>query len=161
MNTSNRGLDGGTARRYDWSRLNRQQIGRYAEYFTKLEFTLHGSQVYTAEVDDRGIDFVVRTEDGKHYDIQVKSLRERGYVFARKEHFQLRDNLCMAFVLFREGVEPDLYLIPSTAWKRIDPLFRDREYEGLKSAPEWGLNVSKKNFPLLEEYRFATVVERF
>jgi hypothetical protein len=35
--------------RYDWARLNPLQVGRYAEYFTKMEFTLYGFEVYTSE----------------------------------------------------------------------------------------------------------------
>lgn len=46
--------------RYTWSRLSSLQLGRYAEYFVKMEFTLYGFDVYTSEVDDRGIDFVIR-----------------------------------------------------------------------------------------------------
>jgi len=35
-------------------------VGRYAEYYVKMEFTLHGFDVYSAaEVDDKGIDFVI------------------------------------------------------------------------------------------------------
>lgn len=30
--------------RYDWSRLNHLQLCRYAEYFTKMEFTLNLSR---------------------------------------------------------------------------------------------------------------------
>jgi hypothetical protein len=52
--------------RDDWSRLTRLQIGRYAEYFVKTEFTLHGFEMYTSEVDTHGIDFVVRRRDGRY-----------------------------------------------------------------------------------------------
>ncbi len=41
---------------YDWGKLNHLQLGRYAEYFVKMEFTRHGFDVYSAEVDDKGID---------------------------------------------------------------------------------------------------------
>ena len=46
--------------RHDWARLNHLQIGRFAEYLVKMEFTLFGFDVYGAEVDDKGIDFVIR-----------------------------------------------------------------------------------------------------
>jgi hypothetical protein len=29
-----------------------------------------------------------------------------------------------------------------------------RDYEGKKSKPEWGLNLSRRTIPLLEQYRF-------
>jgi len=37
-----------------WSKLNRQQLGTYAEYLVKMEFTKHKDfNVFAAEVDDR------------------------------------------------------------------------------------------------------------
>src|SRR5262245_19891966 len=43
-----------------WSHLSDQRLGKYAEYYTKMEFTLHGFDVYGAEVDDKSIDFLIR-----------------------------------------------------------------------------------------------------
>src|SRR5437660_8549417 len=74
--------------RYSWSRLNNLQVGRYAEYFVKMEFALYGFQVYTAEVDDRGIDFIVRHVSGRFYEIQVKSVRGLSCIFMQKDKFQ-------------------------------------------------------------------------
>ncbi|WP_409176443.1 DUF4365 domain-containing protein [Brevibacillus fortis] len=140
-------------RKYEWSKLNHLQLGRYAEYFVKMEFTLLGFEVYTSEVDDRGIDFVIR-KDNKYYDIQVKSARNNNYVFFAKSKFDLRENLLAAVVLLEEGEAPRLYLIPSTRWRESDALFASKDYEGLKSQPEWGLNLSRKNLPLLEPFTF-------
>ncbi len=61
--------------RYNWGRLNPLPVGRYAEYLVKLEFTLFEFSVFGAEVDDRGIDLVARTNEAIHYDVQVKSIR--------------------------------------------------------------------------------------
>jgi hypothetical protein len=41
-----------------------------------MDFTLYGFEVYSSEVDDRGIDFVVRSASGRYYDVQVKSVRD-------------------------------------------------------------------------------------
>ena len=35
--------------RHQWNSLNTQQIGAYAEYFVKMELTMHGFQVYSTE----------------------------------------------------------------------------------------------------------------
>ena len=43
-----------------WSNLNHMQLGKYAEYYAKMEFTSYGYDVYTSEVDDHGVDFVAR-----------------------------------------------------------------------------------------------------
>jgi len=61
--------------KYNWGRLNHLQLGKYAEYFVKMEFTLFGFEVYDSEVDDRGIDFVVRKDENNYYDVQVKSIQ--------------------------------------------------------------------------------------
>ena len=144
---------------YIWSRLNKQQVGAFTEYFVKMELTMYGFQVYRTEVDDRGIDFVARFEQGPFLEVQVKSLRSTGYVFMQKEKFVLHKHLYLALGLLLDGQPPELYLIPSIVWKQGDGVFVNRDYEGLKSKPEWGLNISNKNRPLLEPYRFDQVVE--
>ena len=75
--------------KYDWDRLNHLQLGRYAEYYAKMEFTLFGFDVYSAEVDDHGIDFVIRKGENTHYDVQVKSARGLNYIFFHKDKFKL------------------------------------------------------------------------
>jgi hypothetical protein len=146
-------------KKYEWSRLNKLQIGKYAEYFVKMEFTQYGFDVYSSEVDDRGIDFVVRKEPSAYYDVQVKSVREIGYVFFPKSKFILRKNLLAAIVLFLESKPPQIYLITSEAWLKPNALLRDREYIGKKSEPEWGLNISKKNMPLLSKFAFEDIIK--
>lgn len=139
---------------HDWSRLNHLQIGRYAEYFTKMQFVLLGLDVYSAEVDDRGIDFVVRQEPDRYWDVQVKSVRKLNYVFVRKDVFRLRPNLLLSLTLFEDGRAPDQYLIPASRWADPDGLFVDRDYEGRVSKPEYGLNLSRTRLPQLESFRF-------
>jgi hypothetical protein len=39
-------------------------------------------------------------------------------------------------------------------------LLVDRNYEGLQSAPEWGINISKRNQALLDAYKFDTVIQQ-
>lgn len=146
--------------RYIWSRLNNLQVGKYTEYFVKMELTMCGFEVYTTEVDDRGIDFVARRDGVPFIEVQVKSLRDSGYVFMQKTKFELRDNLYLAFGRLIEGKPPELYLIPSRVWDNPTGVLVSRDYEGLKSSPEWGLNVSRKNVPALEPYRFETTIAK-
>lgn len=144
--------------RYNWKVLNRQQVGAFSEYSVKMELTMFGFQVYSTEVDDRGIDFIVRYENGPFLSIQVKSIREKGYVFMQKEKFELSADLYLALAILNEGAEPRLFLIPSEAWKEPNALLVDRDYIGKKSKPEWGVNLSKKNMVSLEEYAFPKMV---
>jgi len=145
---------------YKWSELSKQQLGRYAEYFVKMEFTLHGFDVYTTEVDDKGIDFIIRKDIGAYCEIQVKSSRNLTYIFFRKDKCVLHESFLVAVVLFTDDQLPDLYLVPSTTWRTPNALFVDRDYRGKKSKPEWGLNLSKRNLPLLQPYAFEEQVKR-
>lgn len=147
-------------RRYQWNALNKQQVGTYTEYFVKMELTMYGFEVYTTEVDDRGIDFVARKARGPFIEVQVKSLRTYGYVFMRKAHFELRDNVYLALGLLFQDEPPRLYLIPATTWLNPNEVFVDRNYEGRKSEPEWGINLSPKNMKALEPFVFESTIER-
>ncbi len=138
----------------NYQALSHLQLGRYAEYLVKMELTSYGLDVYTSEVDDHGVDFVFKA--GKEfYEVQVKSARldRTSYVFMSKDKFDVdNENLYLALVLFDEGMEPQVYIIPSFSWKRENDLFRNRTYLNKKSKPEWGLNISNKNLYLLESY---------
>lgn len=139
----------------NWSKLNNLQLGRYAEYYTKMEFASYGYEVYTSEVDDHGIDFIAKTKSGIFLEIQVKSIRQTNYVFMQKGKWDINSqNTYLALLIFEDGKLPETYLIPATAWKTPNELLCDKDYEGLKSKPEYGLNLSKKNMPLLEEYKW-------
>jgi hypothetical protein len=118
-----------------------------------MQMVLLGLDVYSAEVDDRGIDFVVRLEPDRYWDVQVKSVRKLNYVFMRKDVFRLRPNLLLALTLFEDGLAPNQYLIPAMRWTQADELFVDRDYEGLASMPEYGLNLSRSRLHQLEPFR--------
>jgi hypothetical protein len=143
--------------RYDWTRLNHLQLGKYAEYFAKMESVLFGFDVYTAEVDDKGIDFVIRKGHDRYYDVQVKSASGFNYIFFPKSKFELRDNMLAAVVYFLPNQAPEIYLIPSTVWLAPNKSFVSRDYEGKSSKPEWGLYITAKTHPLLAEYSFEKV----
>lgn len=147
-----------------WSRLNHLQLGKYGEQFVKMYFLSYGYDVYSAEVDDRGIDCIIKSTSGMYYEIQVKSCQSTtGYVFAQKDKFNVdQANLYMALLIFKNGFLPKLYLIPANAWKQENDLLRNRTYEkeGQKSKPEWGVNISTKNMHLLEEYEISKVIDR-
>jgi len=143
---------------FNWSNLNRLQLGRYAEYLIKMEFTKLGFSVFSPEVDDRGIDFVIRTPREQYCEVQVKSSRRSGSGFnyqcwAKGENtMQIGEHSYIALVLFKDGDEPCLYLIPTTAWKEPNRLFVDRVYS---TGPEYGLNLSIRNLRLLHPFAFS------
>ena len=46
------------------------------------------------------------------------------------------------------------------SWNYHNALLVSRDYEGLKSKPEWGLNLSRRNHELLTQYRFDLTIEQ-
>ncbi len=145
--------------------LTHLQIGRIGEYWVKIWLTLSGFDTYYNDVDDKGIDFILRLDNDKHIDIQVKTIRvNTGYVFISKEAWknELRANLYLALVLLDNHKMPTIYFIPSTAWRTPNELLRDRDYdkEGQKSKPEWGVNISKKNMELLQQYDITKFIQQ-
>lgn len=148
--------------KYEWGKLNHLQLSKYAEYYVKMEFTLAGFDVYTSDIDDKGIDFIIRQDEKIYYDIQVKSVYKSNYIFFRKDKFHPRNNLLAVIVIFIENKPPTIYLIPSLIWNNLNnenKLFVYREYEGKKSLPEYGLNLAKKYLHTLEKYRFDKMIQ--
>lgn len=69
-----------------WKKLNSKQLGQYAEYYAKMEFTSYGYDVYTSEIDDHGVDFLARNiQTEEIYKVQVKSLLRGSYTFVKKK----------------------------------------------------------------------------
>jgi len=155
-------------RNFSYSKLNHLQVGRICEYWVKMFLTLENLDVYTSEVDNKGIDFVIRTDQLLHIDIQVKSVRLKSsaYVFITKNNWKPEDlhrtNLYLALVLLKDGEAPNVYLIPASAWLEPNEIFCNRDYnkEGQKSLPEWGINISLKNMDILLKYALPLQVEK-
>lgn len=144
----------------NWNALNSFQLGKYAEYFAKMELASYGFDVYTSEVDDHGIDFVIKISNDRFIEFQVKSMLKTEYIFMTKRHWDITNkNLYLFLMIFEQDMQPQPYIIPSTAWQVINDLFRVRGYDGLKSEPEYGMNLSKKNRYLLEQYRVENAIE--
>lgn len=142
---------------YTLKELNKPERGRHGEKLAKLKFRHYGFDIYTSKVFGKGLGFRIKKDDN-YYDIKVRTLTKLDYVYLKKNTVSLRDNLFVLWVLFNEGREPDFYLIPSTVWKKTNDVFVSRDYEGLISDPEWGINISEKNLPELERYRFEKTI---
>lgn len=147
-----------------WSGLSNLQLGRYGELYARLQLLGVGMEVYTTEVDDRAIDFLVRTGPGRCLELQVKSVRLGAgapYVFVRKKCLgkttaeiekRLRGGFVLCLVVFQDGQQPDVYLIPGTRWLTPDSLFRSYDYPDGKSDPEFGLTLSPQNLLEIKSY---------
>lgn len=143
-----------------WAKLDKLRVGRFGEYFAKMAFVRAGYDVFVPEVDDRAIDMVLRVEGTpvRYFDIQVKTIRltSRSYVFMRKLHFTIAPNRLLALVILQDEHEPEVFVIPSSVWDKPERPFSSRDFGGgLKSEPEYGLDIAAANFASLDQYRFA------
>jgi hypothetical protein len=146
-----------------WDNLNSLQLGRYAEYYAKMEFASYGFEIYTSEVDDHGVDFIMKYKKQSFYEIQVKSLRESNkgnYIFITKDKMDVTDtNRLICFIHFRNDQYPVVYIIPASVWKNPNNVFVSRDYIDKKSEPEWGINYSKKNRDSLDNYLIQNFIK--
>lgn len=142
-----------------WSELSHMQLGQYGEYYAKMEFTSYGFDVYTSEVDDHGVDFVAK-KDGIFYEVQVKSIRNDNYMFIRKSKLILDERHLICYLRFVDGLLPKVYVIPATVFLEPDgSLFTSKDYVGLKSDPEYGINMSKKNYEKMQAFRIEATIQ--
>ena len=117
-----------------WSERTGLEIGRYAEYYAKMEFTSYGFEVFTSELDDHGVDFIAHhPKDHTYYEIQVKSIRDFNYAFVTKEKMkslsggELPTNRLVCLLRFEDGKLPEVYIIPAKAWEKPNDLLKKYE----------------------------------
>jgi hypothetical protein len=124
----------------------------------KSLFVKHGFEVSLADVSYRYTPLIVCTDENRSYTMKVRAVRNRNYIFERKDKFQLRDDLYIAAAYFHNGEAPEIYLVPSMVWQTPNALFVGPDYIGKASSPEWGIRLSERTLSLLQPYRFETMV---
>ena len=84
------------------------------------------------------------------------------YVFLQKSKFPISPQSLLALVQFVDGEPATLFLVPSCVEGAPNPILESRDYgDGKKSAPEWGLTLSKKKLArIAEECGFGAAVTR-
>lgn len=107
-----------------WTTLNHLQIGRFGEYYAKMLFTAYGFDVYSLEVDDHGVDFVVKSEAGEFFEVQVKSICKTNYMYIKKDKIITDEKHLVALIRLKDGEEPEMYVFPASVWN--NPTIHDR-----------------------------------
>lgn len=136
------------------------QTGRVGELLIKAKFIENGFDVFSTEVDDKGVDLVVKNEHGKYFDIQVKTSNQT-YVFMRKEVFKPCNNLYVALLILDKQEKQFFVLIPSLDFKNkpLPTFLKDNDYEGKKSQPEYGIDPSDKHIgEIIKRYAFSKII---
>lgn len=142
----------------EWKNLNHLQVEKYAKQLVKTALISCGLDICDAKTDNSEIDFVIKKNPSTCFDIQVKSIKGRNYLFFPKSKFMIRENFFVAIVVFLKEEDPHTYLIPSTEWLKPNELLIERKYESPQDNTEWGINISKKNWPVLDRYRIEKMI---
>ena len=74
------------------------------------------------------------------------------YPFWIKTDWQPHEQHFACLVRLPEVGAAEVYVIPTTVWAAPDGVFVSRDYVGLGSPPEWGINLSTRNLPALSPY---------
>jgi len=59
-------------------------------------------------------------------------------------------------VLLGDADDPDVYLVPSTEWRRASPPLTARPNVGKRSEPEYGISLARSSLPALQRYAWNT-----
>ena len=120
-----------------------------------MELTRYGLEIYDPETGNNEVDFSAKTSSSRHYDFQIRTVKNFNYIAFPKNNFVPRDNLISVVVIFVENDEPYLFFIPSRTWETPGELFVSRDNG---NGPEWGLNLSYEKRKLLEPYSPETII---
>lgn len=129
---------------------NTASFGRRQEYSVIAELLKRGFDVYMTLVDDKGIDCVIRLDDKKYLDIQIKarSKEAKQWNFFAAMSFTVRDNFYFIFYTEKNNY---FWVIPS----------KDVEEWGSKN--KTGKNVGKisLNLPKTESGDKASKFDKY
>lgn len=66
----------------------------------------------------------------------------------------------IAFVEWINDKPSNLYFIPMSEWENPDlTILKDRNYEGLKSKPEWGIDINQSNKHELNQFLANKIIK--
>ncbi|MDD2720102.1 MAG: hypothetical protein PHH47_02190 [Gallionella sp.] len=106
--------------------------------------------IFSSEVDDRGIDFVARREDGKHFDVQVKTITGNNYTFVKESKFSSALLVCL--IVLRESRPPAAYLFTRSDWDSpTDGLLEKHSFPNASEA-EFGIHLAEKRAEVLAKF---------
>ena len=147
-----------------WASASKQSTGAAGEMLVAARFALAGFVVYRPLADEAGVDLLVDLGGRHHLKVQVKTVRPQkgggSYAFARKKYFDTATMAMALVVLPHDAEQPEFYLIQGQEWL-LDPPpppLVSRDYEGLKSEPEYGVHVSAKDRTALQRWAFDRAV---
>ena len=134
-----------------WSELSRQELVALGRTIVTERLENLGCKV-TPPSSRVGGKLDVETPSGRALEVFVSTQRVGGYVFWTKRRFTPASNRFAAIVLLADAEDPDVYLVPSTEWRKASPPLTDRPNVGKRSEPEYGISIARSSLPALQRY---------
>jgi len=96
----------------------------------------------------------VMTPSGRSLDVLVSTQRVGGYAYWEQARLDLSDDRVAAIVLLADDDDPRVYLVPTTDFADPHPEapLVNREHANTRSAPEYGILLSRAQLPALARY---------
>jgi hypothetical protein len=134
-----------------WSGLSRQELIGLGRMIVTDRLESFRCKV-TPPSSRTGGKLDVETPSGRSLEVFVSTQRLGGYVFWTKRRFTPASNRLAAIVLLADAEDPDVYLVPSTEWRKASPPLTDRPNVGKKSEAEYGISLARSSLPTLRRY---------
>jgi predicted RNase H-like HicB family nuclease len=138
----------------DWNRLTRLQKGAFGEQYAKMLFTRHDAEVYSSDIDDRGIDFVARFPGSEFYEVQVKTVTNMNLAYINEDKFKRSDRFLVVLIRLEQSKEPKMYVFRGNEWDSKDGLLKYKPYTNAKSQPAYEIHLSQGRIQQMGKYRF-------
>lgn len=98
---------------------------------------------------------------GEKYQIKMRTYNGNYNFISKNELPELKDNIFVAVVYWIQNKPSKIFLCPTTLWKDdTNGIFKEKNYEGLSSGAEWGINLTENKISLLEEYEFSKMIAK-
>jgi hypothetical protein len=132
--------------------------------YSKQKISNSGFELTQKENGREGIDFIIKIDNGNTHELYLQFLeldKQREIKINKQQLGEPKDNLWIALILYLEGKELGLYLIPSKQLAKPDDyIFIDNpQSERLAYLANWEIKVFKRGMDELNKYRLENQVE--
>jgi len=133
--------------KYEKNGLTNQYIKQYLNKMN-IEYKEKEKSFFEIKISDAIYTLKSRTYNG-HYVLVEKS-----------EIPNLSPNIMIALVEWINDKPSNLYFIPMSEWENSGlTILKDRNYEGLKSKPEWGIDINQTNKHELNQFLANKIIK--
>lgn len=109
---------------------------------------------------EKGNSFYEITISNEIYLLKCRTYNKNYTFIAKSEIPNLSKNTMVALVEWISDKPSNLYFIPMSEWQNPDlTMLKDRDYEGLKSKPEWGIDINQTNRNELKKFLANKIIK--